>query len=214
MAAILAGSVSMCHRPQIQFGFLGYSETPGATNTIDADILYAEVDRMPQTESPDWDRIVERHAERVFRVALRILGSVQDAEDVSQDVFTEAFQLHSRGPVQSWTGLLVRLATLRSLDRLRRNRPTVELRECDSISNLDPFEEVAAAELADWMRKAVTQLPDQQATVFVMVHFERLSRDKVSAALGISPESVSTSLYKARQRLLVQLAVFNRGESK
>jgi RNA polymerase sigma-70 factor, ECF subfamily len=169
---------------------------------------------MASSESPDWDRIVERHAERVFRVALRILGSVQDAEDVSQDVFTEAFQLHRRGPVQTWTGLLVRLATLRSLDRLRRNRPTIELRECDRMSTVEPFEEVAAAELADWLRKAITQLPDQQATVFVMVHFERLTRDEVSTTLGVSPESVSTALYKARQRLLEQLAVFNPGESK
>ncbi len=89
---------------------------------------------MVDDELPDWDRIVERHANRVFRVALRILGSVQDAEEISQDVFTEAFQMHERGPIQSWAGLLVRLATLRSIDRLRRNRPSVELRESDRIS--------------------------------------------------------------------------------
>lgn len=167
---------------------------------------------MAERESPDWNRIVERHAERVFRVALRILQSVEDAEDVSQDVFAEALQLHRRGSVQSWPGLLVRLATLRSIDRLRRNRPTVELRECDRTSMVEPFEEVAAAELADWLRKAIAQLPDQQAAVFVLVYFEQLSRDEVSATLGISLESVSTALYKARQRLLAQLAVFNRGD--
>jgi hypothetical protein len=50
--------------------------------------------------SPDWDRVVERHAERVFRTSLRILRTVQDAEDVSQDVFIEAFRLHKAGPVQ------------------------------------------------------------------------------------------------------------------
>ena len=169
---------------------------------------------MTDGELPDWDRIVERHAKRVFRVALRILGSVQDAEDVSQDVFTEAFRLHKTGPVQSWTGLLVRLATLRSIDRLRRNRPSVELRECDRMSTVEPFDEFAAKELAHWLRKAMAQLPDQQATVFVMLHFEQLSRNEVAAALGISPEAVSTALYKARQRLLTQLAVFNQGDSK
>jgi len=168
---------------------------------------------MADGELPDWNRIVERHAERVFRVALRILGSVQDAEDASQDVFTEAFQLHRAGPVQSWTGLLVRLATLRSIDRLRRRRPSAELREGDRMSMVEPFEEVAAAELATWLRKAMAQLPDQQATIFVMVHFEQLSRNDVSTALGISPEAVSTALYKARQRLLAQFAVFNRGDS-
>jgi RNA polymerase sigma-70 factor (ECF subfamily) len=168
---------------------------------------------MADGELPDWDRIVERHAARVFRVALRILGSVQDAEDASQDVFTEAFQLHRAGPVQSWTGLLVRLATLRSIDRLRRRRPSAELREGDRISIVEPFEEFAATELATWLRKAIARLPDQQATVFVMVHFEQLSRNEVSMALGISPEATSTALYKARQRLLAQIAVFNRGDS-
>jgi RNA polymerase sigma-70 factor (ECF subfamily) len=173
-----------------------------------------KADRMTEDELPDWDRIVERHAKRVFRVALRIVASVQDAEDVSQDVFTEAFRLHKAGPVQSWTGLLVRLATLRSLDRLRRHRPSVELRECDRMSTAELFEELAAGELARWLRQAIAQLPDQQATVFVMHHFEQLSRDQVSAALGVSPEAVSTALYKARQRLLRQLAVFNQGDSK
>ena len=169
---------------------------------------------MTNQELPNWDRIVELHAKRVFRVAFRILGSVQDAEDVSQDVFAEAFRVHSRGPVQTWAGLLVRLATLRSLDRLRRNRPSVELHEGDKITTVEPFERVAAEELTSWLRSAVTQLPDQQATVFVMSHFEQLSRDDISAALGISSEAVATALYKARQSLLAQLNLFNLGESK
>ena len=169
---------------------------------------------MAEDQLLDWDRIVDRHAKRVFRVALRILGSVQDAEDVSQEVFTEAFRSHKTGPVQSWVGLLVRLTTQRSIDRLRRRRSSVGLREDDRISTVEPSEEVMAAELADWLRKAVAQLSDQQATVFVMVHFEQLSRDEVSKSLRISPEAVSTTLYKARQRLLSQLAVFNRGDLK
>ena len=160
------------------------------------DMLRGKVARMADSELRDWDRIVERHAKRVFRVALRILGSVQDSEDVSQDVFTEAFRLHKAGPVQRWTGLLVRLATLRSIDLLRRNRPTVELRDWDAMSTLEPFEAVAAAELAHWLRKAIAQLPDQQAAVFAMFHFEHLSRAEVSATLGISSEAVSTALYK------------------
>ena len=167
-----------------------------------------------EDELPDWDRIVDSHARRVFRVALRILGSAEDAEDVSQDVFSEAFQFHKQGPVQSWAGLLVRLATLRSIDRLRRKRPSVELQESDRMSSVEPIDMVVAAELSQWLRAAISRLPDQQAAVFAMFHFEQLTRDEISATLGISPEAVSTTLYKSKQRLLSQLAIFNRGDSK
>jgi RNA polymerase sigma-70 factor, ECF subfamily len=166
---------------------------------------------MDNESWPDWDRIIERHAKNVFRVAFRILGSVQDAEDVSQEAFAEAFRMHKAGPIQSWTGLLVRLATLRSLDRLRRNRPTVELREWDRVSTLQPFEELAASELAHWLRKAIQRLPDREAAVFALVHFDRSSRDDVAATLSISPEAVSTLLYKARQNLQSQLIQFHKG---
>jgi RNA polymerase sigma-70 factor (ECF subfamily) len=169
---------------------------------------------MTDDDLADWDQIVEHHAKRVFRVALRILRSVQDAEDISQDVFTEAFRLHRKGPVQSWTGILVRLATLRSLDRLRRNRPCVELRNDDMIMTVGPPGEAEARELADWLQTAIAQLPDQQATVFVMHYFEQLSRDQISATLGVSSDAVSAALYKARQRLLTQLAALNEAHRK
>lgn len=169
---------------------------------------------MVDPEPLDWNHIVERHARRVLCVAVRVLGSVQDAEDVSQDVFVEAFRLSQAGTVKCWTGLLVRLATLRSLDRLRRVRPVAELRETDRIDAVEPFQEAAAAELAERLRQAIARLPEQQAAVFVMHHFEGLSRNEIATALEISPDGVSTALYKARERLLEQLAAFDRGDVK
>ncbi len=187
----------------------------GCDYHIDAqDMLQAEAEYMADNEQPHWNRIVDRHGKRVFRIALRILGSVHDAEDVSQDVFAEAYRLHKAGPVQSWTGLLVRLATLRAIDRLRRTRPTEMLRDDDRVSTVEPYEEVTAKELAEWIRTAMARLPDQQAAVFAMAQFEKLSRDQIAANLGISPEAVSTALYKARQRLLSQLSVFNGGDAR
>lgn len=159
----------------------------------------------------DWDSIVETHAERVYRIAFRILGSVHDAEDVSQTVFIEAMKLNEKGPVQTWTGLLVRLATLRSIDLLRRRRNEQQVQDYVQVTNAGPDEKAVAAELAQWLRNAVSQLPDQQCAVFTLSHFEQMDRSDVAASLGISPESVSTSLYKAKQQLLSQLNVLNGG---
>jgi RNA polymerase sigma-70 factor (ECF subfamily) len=169
---------------------------------------------MDNDRLPDWGRIVEQHAGRVLRVAMRILGNAQDAEDASQEAFAEAFRLQRSSRVQNWTGLLVRLATLRSLDALRRRQTPESLREEDWISRHEPFENAAARELAERLRFAISQLPEQQAVVFAMCHFEHMSRAEIGATLNISPEAVSTALYKARERLLAQLAAIEQGDSR
>ncbi len=162
---------------------------------------------------PDWDQIVERYAERVARIALRILGSLHDAEDVSQEVFKEAMLLHRRGPVRSWTGLMVRLATLRSLDRRRTRKPQIEIEDSDAVSNAGPEDRLVASELANWLRREVDRLPDRQAAVFTLIHFEQFDRNEAAATLEISPETVSTTLSQARRRLSESFRVFQGDHS-
>ena len=106
---------------------------------------------MSDPNAPDWEELVQQHAERVFRIAFRILGSTHDAEDISQDVFTEALTLHQSEPVRTWTGLMVRLATLRSIDKLRREKfkpETLQNPVTDSRSVESPDQKLIAAELA------------------------------------------------------------------
>lgn len=149
----------------------------------------------------DWDEIVSEYGRTVFRIAYRLLGSVQDAEDVSQDVFAAAFEYQQKEPIHHWGGFLRQLATVRAIDRLRRSRPTVALEDTLAAGRNDPVEEFAAKELAERLRAAIGELPAQQAAVFALAYFEGLSRDAIAASLRISPEAVSSALYKARQKL-------------
>ena len=160
---------------------------------------------------PDWNSIVDEHAERIFRIAYRILGCVHDAEDISQIVFTESFKVHQTNQVRSWTGFLVRLATLRSVDRIRSNRKEKQISDSDHFSSQGPQEEAVGRELAAWLRRATASLPEQQAAVFSLAHYEQLDRNEIAAVLSIPPESVSTALYKARQNLQSQLNVLDGG---
>jgi RNA polymerase sigma-70 factor (ECF subfamily) len=103
---------------------------------------------MSNDPTPNWNTIVQRHAERVFRIAYRIVGSVHDAEDVSQIVFTEAFRAHADGPVQSWSGLFARMATMRAIDLLRRRRNTAAITEEVQRFQPGPHDHAVGAELA------------------------------------------------------------------
>jgi RNA polymerase sigma-70 factor (ECF subfamily) len=164
---------------------------------------------MTEEHPPDWPKIIERNVDRVVQIAWRILGSEHDAEDVSQAVFVEAQRIYRSGPVQSWSGLFARLATVRAIDALRRRHKMTNILEHDLVSNTEPHEQAVGAELAAWLRDAVAQLPEQQAAVFSLVYFEQLERDEVAAILTISPEAVSTTLYKARNRLHEMLNRFH-----
>lgn len=171
---------------------------------------------MSDPAAPDWGKVIEKHAERVFRIAYRILGSVHDAEDVSQEVFTQAMAVHQNGPIRTWTGLMVRLATVRSIDRLRREQKNPEPLpsvEANSAETQRPDQELIAAELADWLRGEIRMLPDQQAAIFSLAYFEQLSRNEIATALDVSPEAVSTTLYKARKKLSSRLAVVHGDQS-
>ena len=153
----------------------------------------------------DWDRFVREHAERVLRIAMRIVGRIDDAEDVSQEVFRECFQIECQQGMLDPTAMAVRLATVRSLDRLRRRRTSfhhgAELRDDDRVTAIGPPEEAEAGELADWLRCTIAQLPPRQAEAFTLIAMEQVSREEAAALLGISVEAVSTALFKARKQL-------------
>ena len=147
-----------------------------------------------------WTEIVEANSKAVYRVAVRILGDAHEAEDVSQDVFVEAFKLLHKKNISDWPGMLLRLSTLRSIDRLRRRRPISRLDDSFSCGR-EPDESAIARELAARLRRLIGTLPPQQAAVFSMTHLEILSREEISQRLGISMQAVSTALCKARRTL-------------
>jgi RNA polymerase sigma-70 factor, ECF subfamily len=149
----------------------------------------------------DWDAIVARHSEIVLRAAYRLLGSLDEAEDVAQDVFSQVVAMERQQSITNWAGLLRHLATMRAIDRLRRRRPVEVLPDVPAPIDCDPVEAAVLSELAQWLRQAIGQLPPHQAEVFSLTYFEQVPRDEIASLLDISVEAVSTALYKARQRL-------------
>ena len=145
-----------------------------------------------------WQSIIDEHGEAIFRVAYRLLGSVHDAEDVSQEVLLEAFRM----PEFPDASLLKRVAALRSIDRLRKRVATEPLADDISQRELQSVEKaVENQESLNLLREAISRLPRQQARCFWLRYVEGLSNQQIAAAEAISESTVSTALCKARQSL-------------
>jgi RNA polymerase sigma-70 factor (ECF subfamily) len=126
---------------------------------------------------------------------------------VVQEVFLQAHQMQQEEAVRCWEALLRRLATCRSLDRLRQRRATVPLEEGLSLASPADNPEAVAIEreLAARLRQAVARLSPREAAVFCMRYFDDLSYEEIADTLQIQVGAVATALHKARARLETML---------
>lgn len=155
---------------------------------------------------PDWEAIVREHGPMVYRVAWRILGSPEDAEDVGQEVFLELHRLLQRRRVASFNGLLRRMTVLRAVDRLRRRASHRSLETLPDVAAAgNPQAEAVWNERIRLLRAAVARLPKRESTVFCLRYFEDMSNLEIADSINLSPSAVSTALHKARTKLAARL---------
>ena len=170
----------------------------------------------------DWDGLVAREGDAVWRAVRRVVGNDADAEDVFQETFVAAVELSRREPVRQWRGLLLRLAHARAIDRLRlryrRGRreggevgPGADQSdEGDALDALasptpSPDEHATAAELGARLRAALAQLPERHAEVFSLFCLEGWTYQEISEHLAMSIDAVGVNVHRARGRLRVLL---------
>jgi RNA polymerase sigma-70 factor, ECF subfamily len=162
--------------------------------------------------------IIQRHNQRLFRIARSIVRNDSEAEDVLQEAYCSAFANLGafRGDSQIGTWL-ARIVMNEALGRLRRQRPTMELTEVENNPGLaaqiipfpnasvqiDPETSLAQGEIRVLLERAIDELPDSFRTVLVARLIEGMSIEETAALFGILPETVKTRLHRGR-RLLKQ----------
>jgi RNA polymerase sigma-70 factor (ECF subfamily) len=170
---------------------------------------------LPEQNVPTcWDTLVREHAAGVLGAACRVLGNTADAEEVSQEVFLEAFQKWRRRDRVRWPYMLRRLAVYRALDRRRRRKFTASSDELAAVPGREagPVDTAVAVELSELLRLELDRLPAREAEVFCLRHFEGLEHSEIADALEIKPGAVAVALYKARAKLSERLSRAMRGD--
>lgn len=151
--------------------------------------------------------LVENYANRLVRYAFRLLGNLQDAEDVVQEVFTRTFSDRSKCATISDIGpYLYRSVANASTDLLRkRNCATVYREEVDAEKLLTQTDgPVEAAQTAEGLRRAeswLNRLPKEQAEVIRLRIFDSLSLSEIAAVLDCPVNTVCSRLRYGFQKL-------------
>jgi RNA polymerase sigma-70 factor (ECF subfamily) len=166
----------------------------------------------------DWQTIVTECGPLVWRTAYRLLGNHADTADCFQETFLAAWELSRRQPVRNMSGLLVRLATTRAIDRLRQKgrheQCQVNSRDGDATAGSGPADELQAQELVGQLREALGGLPPQEARVFCLRYLSEMSYRQIASQLGIGINLVGVSLYRAKSRLREALRAWQMDEDE
>jgi RNA polymerase sigma-70 factor, ECF subfamily len=174
------------------------------------------VARMAAGDESALATLYDRHATAIYSLALRITRRPQDAEDVTQQVFTQAWQTaarheRARGAVAAW---LLMMARSRALDCLRRRESAREGTADDSqlaaIPDPDPGVEyvVATRQQVAQVSAAMTALPDEQRRALELAYYEGLTQREIawrtSTPLGTVKTRVRTALMSLRIAIMGQ----------
>lgn len=172
-----------------------------------------------------FDRLYREHVDRMFRLAQRLCGHADDARDLVQETFLNAYrrfnQFRGDAQVSTWLYTIASRACL----RMRRRRkgaparelsldefiptPDGELRLQIPIQGLTPEEALEKKELKRALNSAIQRLPPKYRLVLVLRDMEGLSAKEVGQVMGLNERAVKSRLHRAR--LFVRKELSARG---
>ncbi len=161
----------------------------------------ALVERARSGDMPAWKQLVETHQELVFRTALLLTGSAEDAEDIAQDTFLRAYRrlnrFHSDQPLRPW------LLTIAG--RLAKNRRRGLGRYFRFLGRWAAHSAETHSSRADDMESVFGALIDQLSTagrqVIYLRYFLDLSEAEIAEILGIPNGTVKSRAARALAKL-------------
>ncbi len=163
-------------------------------------------------EIPTWDEIVERHSDRVYRLAYRLTGNRPDAEDLTQEVFVRVFRSLSTYTPGTFEGWLHRITTNLFLDQARRKQRirfdalSDERESRLESSDLSPAEAYADRTFDDDVERALAQLPPDFRAAVVLCDVESLTYEEIAEILDAKLGTVRSRIHRGRAMLRDALA--------
>ena len=153
--------------------------------------------------APSWDQVVREHAPRVYRLAFRLSGSPEDAEDLTQETFVRVFRSLAGFWPGTFEGWLHRITTNLFLDMVRRRqriRFVVLPEDTERLPGTAPSPEQVYSDthVDPQVQAALRALPPAFRAAVVLRDVEGLGYDEIAEVLGIKVGTVRSRIHRGR----------------
>lgn len=151
--------------------------------------------------------LMRRYQGRVYWTARRIVGTHDDADDITQETFVKAYTGLGdfRGEASFFTWLY-RIAVNLSLNAVRKRQVITYIRESEIINRFlpssdDPHQEAELHDQERMIEQAVASLPEKQRAVFVMRYYDEMSYEEISSVLKTSVGGLKANYFHALRKV-------------
>ena len=152
--------------------------------------------------------LVRRSQGAVFGLCYRLLGDRDSATDAAQEAFVRAYAaLASFDPALRFDTWVLRIARNHCYDQLRRRQPQAGEDEAAQTADAAPtaLDRLESAELTQRLEGALETLPAQDREVLSLYYVQHRKTKEIAALLGCAPGTIMARLFRAREKLRVQL---------
>lgn len=155
---------------------------------------------------PTWDDVVRQHSGRVYRLAYRLSGNQQDAEDLTQETFVRVFRSLANYTPGTFEGWLHRITTNLFLDLVRRRQRIRFDGLPDDAERLpggdrSPEQVYSDTHFDSDVQAALDSLPPDFRAAVVLCDIEGLTYEEIAATLGIKLGTVRSRIHRGRLQL-------------
>lgn len=174
-----------------------------------------------QGEKEKFRMLVEQYQQMVFKTCMGFLHNKDDADDLTQDIFLQAYQSLSRFKGEAtFSTWLYRIAVNASLNKVRKSSKNLILQRIDAFFGTeksreapflpsdaeDPENILIRQEHVEWVRRALDSLPENQRTAIVLSKYDDLSQKEIAEIMKTTEGAVEALLQRAKRNLREKLS--------
>lgn len=166
-------------------------------------------------------KLVERYQPLVFRTAMGFLHNKEDADDLTQEVFIQTYQMLAafKGDA-TFSTWIYRITVNASLNRVRKSSKNQFLQRLENVFGFDkgraysfptsdnetPENLIIRAERNEWVEKALNSLPEKQRTAIVLSKYDDLSQKEIAEIMETTEGAVEALIQRAKFNLREKLS--------
>lgn len=179
----------------------------------------AVIERILAGDTSGYRVLAQRHKDYAFTLAYRIVGNHEDAEEIAQDAFMQAFgALPTFNREAKFTTWFYRIVFNAAAGFKRKHKIWTDdldtSTEAQRVAAQQPAEALQQDEQRHYLRLAMHRMLPDDATILTLFYLQEHTLDEIATVTGITADTVKVKLHRARKRLAEEMKLLLKNETK